>query len=700
MVARPGTIKPVFNAGEVTERFDERPNLKAFSGGLAYAENVELLPQGGFGLKPGLRHVGDVAATAARLVPFTSNAGNVYDLVFNATQIEVWGETAKLHQFNHPYSAAQVSEFLWDQSLDTLITFHEDVAPWRALTGGPTTWTTGSFPLSNLPLYDYGGAYVNGVASEWELDFIGFNVGTPTADGISFAVTVNGVETPGLYGTSTSPPSGTTPDMTAIAADIQAAVLALPGVNAGVTCVVTASGNPYRCKIVFGGAGNLGDLWTVSVRIINKTDAAILSNKIVTGVSPGEDIISVAKGWPRCGRFYQQRLLLGGLKSLPGSWMASQSGNYSQFDTRVKTADGPFVAALDLPGGERVENLVDNRFLLVQTSDRNYWIAGSASGLSKTAPPVHVPASDHGVAAHVPVAANEGAVIYIHKSGDFLGEMRYTDVDGNYATQDLSLLAPHLLDGVKDLAVRRKEGTQSANRAVMVNGDGSLRCCYLLREQELTGFVRVKTDGLALAAQVNGRNEESVIMDRPRAGGRARTLERFEPGLLLDGAIDINLPFDTCTIAGLGIFEGCEVWALAEGDVQGPFCVKGGMITLGKAACTITVGRWLPPRVTTLPLPREIGPNIWLQKKARIHSVQVFVEDTTSLAIEINGRVYDQPLRRFGDTADVPELEAGYTGLVTVRGLTGYVDQPRVTITQVRPGRLTVRSMIIEASLS
>lgn len=701
MVARPGKLQAVFNAGELGPRFDQRTGLKYFAAGLKHAERLELLPQGGFSLSPGLRYIGDTAISSNRLIPFAALNGNVYDLALNATQVEVWGETAKLHQFNHVYSADQVRDVLFTQSLDTLVTFHEDVAPWRALHGGPTTWVTATAPLADVPNYDYGATYVNGVASEFELDFIGFHDGNaPWWDNIVFTLTVNGQETTGIRSESTAPTTGKVPVMATTAANIEAAILDLPTVQPGVTCTVVSAVYPFRVKITFAGDGNLGDIWAVSGRVINKADAAVLANKTVVGVKPGEPIISVARGWPRCGTFYQQRLLLGGFKSLPNAWMASISGRYYDFDSRLATADGSFVVPLDIPGGERIENIVNNQFLLVMTSENNYWVAGSQNGLSKTAPPKHVPATDHGVVAGVPVVDNEGAAVYVHKSGDFIGEMRYTDIDGNYTATDLSLLGYHLVKDVADIAVRRKADQQSANMCAVVNADGSMRGIFLLREQELTGFTRLSTQGLVKACAVNNRNELTVIVERNRASTVARTIERQEQGLLLDAAMDFNFAIAVDCVSGLAHLEGQEVWALADGHVLGPFTVVAGSIDLGLAAKAITVGLWTPPRAETLPLGRMVGPEIWLQKKGRIHTVQLFLEDTTSIAVGCNGgKIFDVDLRRYGQTPDVPELQAGHTGVVKVSGFAGFVDEPTLVITQLRPGRMTVKAVVLEAAM-
>jgi hypothetical protein len=219
----------------------------------------------------------------------------------------------------------------------------------------------------------------------------------------------------------------------------------------------------------------------------------------------------------------------------------------------------------------------------------------------------------------------------------------------------------------------------------------------LLREQEVTGFARITSQSANFkAVSVNGRNEMNFIVERP--GGRR--LEVFEDGLLLDEAVSFAYGTATNVITGIGRFNGRTVWCIADQDVFGPFVVSAGALELPVAVSAATVGTWTPPKVTTLPLPRDVGPNIVLKRKARIHSVQLSLVDTTSVAISVNGgEPFPVDLRRWGMDADVAELDQGFTGTVPVRGLTGFVEEPNITITQVRPGRLTVRSVTLEAQL-
>ncbi len=677
MAGQPGRLQTTFNSLELGPRLHERSEIKYFQTGLARAENIEALPQGGFSVRQGLRHVGSLLSTAARLIDFRANNGTVFDIVYGAATAQAWGKTALVASFAHPYAGAQVRAIDWAQQLDTLVTFHPDVAPQRVLFN-PTavTFDNAVAPIANLQNYDYGATYTNGVAAQWELEFIG--VGATTV----FVVTVNNQDTEGILFT----------DIATARTRIEAALTGLGTIAPGFTVAVVSG----KIRITFSGTDNLGDRWAVSARAVNDADAAIVSFKRVTGVDPGEPVISAARGWPRCGVFYQQRLLMGGFKSLPAAWLASISGEYFNFDTRVKDANGAFLVLLDAPGGEEVRRIVNNQFLLVLTSGTNYWVAGSQDGLSKTTPPKHVPSSDHGVAAGVPVVQNEGAAIYVHSSGDFVGELRYTDVDGNYKALDISLLAYHLISNATDIAVQKKQDQQAANTLAIVNGDGSLRLCMMLREQDITGFARVESGCSFISAACNGRNEMSVISER----SGSRRLERFEPGLLLDAAVSFTNAPASATVTGLSHLNGLSVWALADGHVFGPYTVTGGQITLPIPAASGTVGIWRPPVATTLPLPRERAEGVVVKRKGRIHTLHIQVEDTTSIAVQANGgKLYDIDLTRYGMVSTAPELMQGVTGTITISGFTGWTDLPQITITQMRPGRLTVRSITTEAKL-
>ncbi|WP_321337908.1 hypothetical protein [Breoghania sp.] len=680
MITGPGRMQATYTSGELDPLLIDRTSLKYFGSGAKHMENVQVHPQGGFSLRAGTRDAGGLPADAQRMAVFNASNGASYDLIFAPGILEIWGEAGKVTSIEIPYGADELSLTNFAQQLDTLLIFHGDVQTRRLkrfLVSGE--WELDLLPWENIPSYDYGGDYDNAVAAVWELELVGVS-----ADSV-FQLTISGDETRSM----------TYVDLATAAADIKTAILELPTVVEGIS--VEESGS-NKIVITFSGKGNEGDGWAVSGTVINKSDAAIVSYKTTVGVAPGEAVISDERGWPRCGAFVQQRLLPGGLKSLPNNWLASMTGNYWNFDDRLDEANGSFQVPMDVPGGEAVERIVAGRNVLIFTTEGEYWLSDRA--ISKTTAPVHVKSSSHGCKPGVPIVENEGAAIFVHGSGGVISEFRYTDVDGNFVALPISILASHMFSDICDQALRRARLSTDANVLAVVEAEGDMRLGHLLREQDVTAFTRTTTAGDFKAVICNGRNELTSIVERAGAGGVRRRLERFEPGLLLDDAVDVVLDEPDTVISGLELHEGQEVWALADGDVFGPCTVEGGAIEVPRAVSTATVGRWTPPKVETLPPPREVGPGIVVKRKARIHSVWLSLIDTTSVAISSNGgKVYDIDLQHFGIPADVAELDMGFTGVIALRGFTGYADEPTVTITQTRPGRLTVRSITIEADL-
>lgn len=677
MSAMPGRMQAAFTAGELDPRLYDRTSLKYFSTGAATMQNVVVIPQGGFTIRDGTRHIGNLRADAKRLFSFDASDGSSYDLVFMTGQFEAWGETGLLQRVAVPVTAAMLPRLTSAQQLDTMVMFDKDLQSKRIRLFAPTDWRVDDAPFNGIPNYDYGDTYTNGVSAQWSLEFVGLE------DGVTvFKITVSNQEAAAITFNS---------NLTALAATIETAIVGLAGVFSGID--VSKVGE--KIVITFDGARNIGDGWAVSAAVINKADAAILAAKIRIGIEPGEPLISAARGWPRCGAFYQQRLLIGGFKGLPNAWMASKAGSYFNYDKRFNQADGPFLIPMDVAGGEIILRIVPNLNLLIFTSKAEYWLAERA--LSRDQAPNHVQASRNGAREGVPIVENEGAALFVRSNGNVIDEVRYTDVEGNFVSTDVSLLAPHLVEDVRDQAIRDAVNSTSGNQLAAVLGNGTALIATFLRAQEVTAYARFHTDGNVIATSTNGRNELSFIMER----GGVRRFERMEGGLLLDEAQTFVFPTPRSTVGGLGRFTGREIWAIADGNIQGPFQVAGNSIHLPVPALNVTVGSWRPPVVTTLPPPRDIGPNIVLKRKARIHTVHLSLLDTTSVAIATNGgKPSDIDLLRYGAArADVPELEQPFSGVIKISGLTGFRDEPSVTITQTRPGRLTVRSLTVEAQL-
>ncbi len=686
MANRPGKTQTVFNSGEIDPLMHERTELKYYNAGLKRAENIEITPQGGFRLRDGLRDIGALQADAARLFAFKASNGSSYDLVFSVGKFEAWSVAAKEATVTIAAVTSPVlAEMTAAQKFDTMLLFHQDMKSQRVRHASAASWPVDDVPFVNVFNWDYGGpigggSYSNGVSAEWQLEFTGLTSATTV-----FTLTVTGQETLGILYNST---------MATLGPLVKTAIEALPNVESGITVTSPGAG---QLKIKFDGTGNEGDAWAVTGRVVNKSDAAVTSSKVTVGVSPGEPIFSADRGYPQCGVFYQQKLLIGGFKGVPNAWGWSVTNDFYNLDTRITEADGPALIPMDIEGGESIEFLIDNRFPLIFTSAGEYWVSERA--LSRTTPPNIVQASTKGVSRGVPIAANEGAVLYTLPGGNVLDEFRYTDVEGNYVSLDVSLIASHLIEGIVDIAQRPANRSTDGNHVGVVKSDGGALFGTFLRDQDppITAFTRMTSGtGQFKAVGRNGRNELSWIVER----SSGRRLERSEDGLLLDEAVSMVLGPPAATITGLSRFNGREVWAIADNDVFGPFTVAGGQIELGRAATNVTIGSWAPPVAETLPPDRTIGPGITNKGKSRIYAVTMSLIDTTSLALSTNGRpLQEVDLYKWGMPADVPELEAGFTGDIKISGLVGWAALPFLTVSQKRPGRLTVRSITVHAKL-
>lgn len=617
---------------------------------------------------------------AARLRSFAFSRDVAYDLVLTAGHGDVYAATGGwLAGFALPHTAEE-ARGRWRQRLNTGLLFSGTRVPWRIFReNDDREWECGAVPLKKIPRYDFGDVeYGNAVAAVWQLAFIN------AAGATLFTITVDGEETGTIN-----------PSVGSISTNIKNAIEALEGIEPGITVSGAVFGGFGAATITFNGEGNEGPVTINSTRVLNVADAAVSWSRITRGEFGGEDIFSDARGWPRCGIFYQQRLMMAGAPGVPNAIVASETGDFYQLNTALVPATAPFVAPVDTDEDEAIEEFIAARSLMMLTSRGEYWISNSA--ISKDQPLNPIRASSNGCARGVPVVENEGAAVFADRSASVLCEFRYNEVDQTFVAARLSLLASHLVRDVVDLAMKRSDGNSDANILAYVQADGQMRFVTLLREQDVTAFARVTTDGLFRAVSVNGANRMTVLTERPVNGVMVPFVERFEQGLLLDQAVSLVRPVASATVTGLSDHEGAQVWAIAGDDVFGPFTVAGGSITLPRAVGDVTVGRWTPFLAETLPPSREIGPEIVTASRIGYHTVRVSLSDTTSVALGANGSdIEEVPLLDYGAPMDVPELQAGFTGLRERDGIAGDDAQPTMTVTQLRPGRITLRAIVGE----
>lgn len=622
------------------------------------------------------------ASTVANNLAFTFSSSQAYQIVFTSGHADVWRDGLFVGAFGHPYSSAQVPALKFVQRFDTMIIYNNDVADRRIMRmGADHEWDSSTLTLENIPKVDYGGTYTK-VNDAWSIHMRFPSSGA--GGGLLLVVTVNGEETPALS-TGDSPV-----DWAAFTTSVKNAIEALPGVGAGVGIDYNFGSTHATISLEFGGE-NSGESFEVTSRIVNTADAAATTSHWQIADPGGEDLTSSTRGYARCGRFYQDRLVTAGFRSRTGAMLFSVTGDYFNQNIKSGSATGGILINLDTEGAEQIEHLAVGRHLVIFTSEAEYYISNAA--ISQTQPPNVVQCSRNGAAAQVPVVESDGGILYLARNRGLVYSAVYDDVAQSYISEPVSLLAGHLILDVVDAALQKASAATDANRYFLPRADGGMTMGVMIRNQEVMAFVRWETDGKVKSVSVDGANVPHVIVERMIGGAPRLCFEALSTDVFLDAAVE-RVPAGT-TVSDLAMHEGAEVWAVADGFVLGPFTVEDGAIDLPFPAAAATVGRWTPPVVETLPPPREVDDRSIIRRPGRIHTVQANLIDTTSIAIGANGQAPEEVGLYFaGQPTDAPAPP--FSGLIEVDGLLDFADDPTAVITQLRPGWLQVRDLTIQ----
>jgi hypothetical protein len=600
-------IKTSFTAGELSPELMGRPDLRAYENGARRLRNVFILPTGGVMRRPGLRWLAALPGSA-RLIPFEFSTEQTYLLALTAGQIRVFRNDAAVATIAVPYTAAQLQQVAWTQSADTLLLTHPDVPPQRITRTGHTTWQIAPWSFVAEPFFRF-------------------------ADG---AVT--------LAASATSGTITLTASAALFVAGHVGATLRLAGRRARITAVASA------------------------------TSATATVLETLTGTAPttnwDESAFSVARGWPVCCCFHQDRLVLGGGRDLPNRLWLSRSGDLFNFDLGTGLDDQAIEFALMSDQVNAIRAVFSGRHLQVFTSGAEWMVSGDpltpgniqlnrqtrvGSPTERIVPPVDV----------------DGATIFAARGGRSLHEFVYTDVEQAYQANDLALVSRHLIDRPHGMAF-----DQTRRLLHIAMADGTLATLTIYRAEQVTAWTRQEIAGAVRhVAELDG----AVYLVTERAGAFA--LERFDDALALDAAIDGETPEPSATWSGLGHLEGQAVAVLADGAPRGSFTVANGAVLLDPPARRVAVGLAFTHRIE--PLPPELVTAAGAKTgPVRLVAVTFRLLETAALSVDLGRGVVAVPFRRLGpELLDAPP--PAFTGDRVLRAL-GWQRDASVPLWRIR----------------
>lgn len=635
-------LKSNFGSGELDPELTLRTDIKHYYTGASYLDNVFVKPQGGVRRRPGLKFIDDLtdaipSDTAVRLVPFEFSVDDTYLLIFLDGEIQVVKNGAIIHTITStPWTAAQVRQINWTQSYDTLLVFHRSVQPYSIVRVTDTNWTVTAISFDYIPRYDY-------------LPVSATPAGSVTPSAAEGKITITG--------------SGTTFTAAYVGQKIDG--------NGGLARIISRQSNTQVTAIV-------------EIPFIN-------TNAIATGdwtyKSGFENAWSVTRGWPTCGCFHGGRLYLGG-GPRPSTLWGSRIGQYYDFEPLTGLDDEPVEVTLDNDGLNEIINIMSLRDLLVFTTGGEFVENNKPITPNNIAP---LQQTRRGSEPGSRVMELEGAALFVQKRGKAIREFYYTDTEGSYVAENLTLLASHLMSSPIDFVKRAASSTSESDLLVVVNADGTARVCSIIRSQEVVAWSRITTiDGTFISVGIDDE-EIYFIVKRIVDGNTKYFLEKFDDGHTLDASIIIEagLPTDDVTAAHL---PNTMVSAFVDDADLGDIELDGdgdGVIDR-EAQNYYELGLNHVPTVRSMPVEQDLQEGTSIGRKKRIIDATLELKDTTY--IEVNGNRVS--FRKFGpDLLDQPPTK--FTGRVTEEGILGYDDKAILTITQSRPGFMDMLGVAI-----
>lgn len=645
------------SAGEISENAASRIDLELFNKSLKLARNVYVNWTGNVVKREGSKLIVQ-DDNIKRIAGFMFNGEQTYILAFKTTGIDVYSNDALVtsvttyNDDDHTpltFTAKEIEELTYTQSGDVFLIFHKGFIPKKLVRNSHSSWSITNLDFKNIPSYAYGG--ITSSAPNAKLTYAN------------------------LYGNTKVTFSSSVADASWVGQQI---VLDKGGVL-----------EVYQYKsgtVVFAR-------WKVNPP---DADAALAYEwEIDTGY---EKVFSATRGYPSCGCFGKSRLYLGGIRDFPQCILGSNVEDYWNLDTGTGLADEGIMYVLDT--FSPIKYLKFNQTLLAFTSDTEHFLNYSSTGVITPETFNMSLSSKHGSSCE-PIDL-DGVTIFAEKSGHILRSFIYDDNERNYNAENVSVLAPHLVKGVKAMATRQSYDKNPNNLAYLLNSDGTITLFNLLREQNLRAFSRCETKGSYVGLCGIGK-EVYCLCDRDINGTTKRFLERFDADYQLDCAIKKTALTNQTTWTGLSVFEGMDMpvigddvfysgdYPVESGQMEGVSGLEGvqqDVLGTGDGFTKLEVGFPYIPEITTVGLEYQSNAGISFGKVKRLVYFNAKVIETLGISIYYKGKKHTINYIDFGKNTlnNKLNLETGFKKVYAG----GYGDTLEVTITQDFPTKFNL----------
>lgn len=580
-------------------------------------------------------------ATASnfKMLDFSVEDDRHYLLVLTESNIRVF-RTPNTHvaDIKTTISSANVSNIRDTQVENVMLLFQEDTIPQRLINlGTDTDWFIDNIPFSNVPQYDFDDSLSPTPVNDVQVMTL-----TSFVAGDKFQIDIEGVVSKNI----TFAGDSSADEIASTVFNIQRNIQEMPVM--GETGVSVARTGTAAYTITVGGESAKDFELYSAFATTGTASKTIAFTKSASGSPRREDVWSANRGYPKTACFYEGRLVLGGTKSKPQSLIFSKSGSFFDFDID----DGDDDEAIFVTISSRKLNDIVDVF-----PGRNLQVFTSGAEFAVTSKPVTpssayvAPQTSNG-ASNIEVQEVDGSTIFVDRNGKSLRDFVFSFNEDAYVTQDLSVLASHLIAQPIDMALLTGTQSDDANWLFFVNADGNGTILNTLRAQDITGFTRWENDGDIKGVCVVDE-DLYLITERTINSVVVKFLERWDFTYKMDASTKFTPSASQTVLTGLDNLEGQTVQIVADAVVLQPRAVSSGSITLEATETGYTnveVGLNFAIELKPMPINTNIGSGQNQMRLKRIVRINARVYETSG--VYVNGNAV--PIRAFGPAPDTP----------------------------------------------
>ncbi len=607
-----------FAGGELSPTLHGRTDLDVYRVGLRRSRNGWITKHGAWMSRPGLKRLGAAALAgfASRLEAFIWSDDTAYVIEFASGRLRVWFDDALLNingvgWINTTWNNVEVFELKVAQIGDILTICHKSEQPYELTRTGHTTWALTAVSF-DVPAYggikprmwdastsvppqttNAGGEYVR----EWAYKVTELR----RYDDGRLVETLPEDVTETTDGTLEATKSGDVPAEFIVSQQFPVRIAFRTGGLLG-----TGTGYEFIGTRIYRGRGSVFGL-VGEVEGSQGLDAGGFfkdfgeepdySRPPPSGRNPFEildtDGSALRTERPTVVGYFEQRMVFGAMviddtAYRPGTLLFSKTNDLLNFDRQqILTADGPIEITLAARRREQIRAILGLDRLLV-FSDQGVWVVGAEGALSPVDLVQARRHADVGIVANVDPIVVDDTVLYVRAKGTGIRELAFSNERGAFAGGNISFLAQHLFEGYEITALCYAEDPHGLVWAL--RSDGKLLSLTYDRSAGLVAWSWHDTNGVIESiCTVPAGSEDQLwaCVKRTIGGSDVRSIERLASrvvdsvadAICLDAAITVSAP-GSSVISGLSSLEGEEVWALADGQVFGPYTVLGGAIEL------------------------------------------------------------------------------------------------------------------------